>query len=88
MAEGHRLTVELHVGADDGEARKRLKRALRKAGARRVGSWWGLGGSQEISSATFRIGGGRLTIEAETYIGLTVAGDEEAVAALERHLRR
>ena len=80
------MTAELHVGADDGEARRRLKRALRKAGARRVGSWWGLGGSQEISSATFRIDGGRLTIEAETYIGLTVVGDEEAVAALARHL--
>lgn len=80
------MSAELHIGADDRETRKRLKRALRKAGARRIGSWWGLGGSQEISSATFEIHGGRLRIEVETYVGLTVMGDDEAVSALARHL--
>ena len=80
------MTTEFYVGANDGEARRRLKRALQKAGARRVGSWWGVGGSQEISRAKFTIGGWRLKVEAETYIGLTVVGDEEAVAALIQYL--
>jgi hypothetical protein len=80
------LRVDVHIGPDDDATRRRLKAALRKAGARRVGHWWGLGGSQEITRWTFVVDGGRLEIEAETYIGLSLSGDEEAIACVTRYL--
>jgi len=79
--------AELHIGPEyDRQAQLYLTEALRKAGARRVGSIWGVFGSQEISGATFAIGGSRLRVEVETYVGITVSGDDEAIEALRRHL--
>lgn len=79
--------AELHIGAEyDRQAQRRLKDALRKAGARRVGSVWGVFGSQEVSDATYAIGDGRLRVEVETYVGITVSGDDNAIEALSRHL--
>ncbi len=79
--------TELQIGeAYDRQALRRLKDALRKAGAKRVGSFWGVFGSQEISNATFSVAGGRLRVEVETYVGITVSGDDEAIEALSRHL--
>jgi hypothetical protein len=80
------LTVDVHIGPDDEATRQRLKAALRKAGARRVGHWWGLGGSQEITRWTFVVDDGRLEVEAETYVGLSLSGDESAIASVARHL--
>jgi hypothetical protein len=83
---GRRLTVAVRIGPDDKATRRRLKAALRKAGARRVGHWWGLGGSQEITRWTFVVDGSRLEVEAETYTGLSLSGEERAVASVTRHL--
>lgn len=80
------LTVDVHIGPDDEATRRRLKVALRMAGARRVGHWWGLGGSQEITRWTFEVDDAHRTVEAETYIGLTLSGEGAAVAAVTRHL--
>ena len=80
------LTVDVHIGPDDKATRRRLKAALRKAGARRVGDGWGLGGSQEITRWTFVVDGGRLEIETETYIGLYLRGEERALACVTRYL--
>ena len=78
---------QVHIGAEhDRQARRRLKAALRKVGARRVGAFWGVFGSQEISNATFLIAGGRVRVEAETYVGITVSGDDAAIERLRRHL--
>ena len=85
MADGS-LTLDVHIGPDDDATRRRVKSALRKAGARRVGRWWGLGGSQEITSWTFVVDGSRLEVEAETYVGLSLSGDESAIASVARHL--
>ena len=78
--------MDVHIGPDDKATRKRLKAALRKAGAHRAGHWWGLGGSQEITRWTYLVNDAHLTVEAETYIGLTLSGEEAAVAAVTRHL--
>ncbi|HEV7227544.1 hypothetical protein [Brevundimonas sp.] len=77
---------QVHVGRDDTKTRRRLLAALKKAGARRIGSWWGLGGSQEITTWTFALRSGHLRVEAETYVGLSLMGDEAAVDAVVRHL--
>lgn len=79
--------AELHIGAEhDQGARRRLKTALRRAGAKRLSSWWGVFGSQDISESTFAIGDARLRVKSETYVGITVSGDDEAIARLAAHL--
>jgi hypothetical protein len=51
--------TELQIGEEyDRQALRRLKDALRKAGAKRVGSFRGVFGSQEISNATFSVANG------------------------------
>jgi len=79
--------TELQIGEEyDRQALRRLKDALRSAGAKRVGSFQGVFGSQEISNATFSVANGRLRVEVETYVGITVSGDDEAIESLSRHL--
>ena len=79
--------AEIHVGAEwDRAAQRRVKVALLKAGARRVSKFRGIFGSQDVFDATFMIGGGRVRVNVETYVGITVSGDDEAIAILSRHL--
>ncbi|MBI2261781.1 MAG: hypothetical protein HYU62_08975 [Caulobacterales bacterium] len=79
--------AELRVGAEwDRAAQRRMKVALLKAGAKRVARFWGILGSQEIFDATFVIAGGRVRINVEAYVGITISGDDEAIAILSRHL--
>lgn len=40
---------------------------------------WGVGGSQELSTRVFRLDGREATVEAETYVGLSVSGDADLV---------
>lgn len=63
----------------DAALRARLFAALRRLGAEIVGGDWALGGSQEVESVRVRLDGAELTVEAETYIGLSLTGPAEAV---------
>lgn len=58
--------------------------ALKKMGARRKGRFWGLGGSQELHQSTFVVGGRTLTVEAESYVGLSVCGPKAVIEELRR----
>jgi hypothetical protein len=49
-------------------------------GYRPTDKWWGVGGSQEVSHWEFTGALGIVTIEAETYVGLTVTGPDVAVS--------
>lgn len=40
---------------------------------------WGVGGSQELSTRVFRVDGQEVTVEAETYIGLSLSGPDALV---------
>ncbi|MCI0564948.1 MAG: hypothetical protein MN733_41305 [Nitrososphaera sp.] len=40
---------------------------------------WGVGGSQELTSADVIVGGQHITVEAETYIGISVSGESELI---------
>ena len=68
---------------------EKLNAALAKLGedlgAELVDHEWGVGGSQEIERWTARIGTATLTVESETYVGLTIFCDD---AALLERLRR
>ncbi|MBK9388273.1 MAG: hypothetical protein IPN34_25925 [Planctomycetes bacterium] len=43
---------------------------------------WGVAGSQELEESTFDVDGRRLIVRAETYMGLTIEGDEDLVAEI------
>jgi hypothetical protein len=47
----------------------------------------GIGGSQEVEISQANINGRRLAIEAETYIGLSISGDDELVDEIARRVR-
>ena len=40
---------------------------------------WAVGGSQEVVTRSVRVGNTDVTVEAETYIGLTLSGDAHVV---------
>lgn len=54
-----------------------LKSVLKDLGGTVQDSSWGVGGSQELTSADVIIGGERITVESETYVGISVSGDSE-----------
>jgi len=74
------MTVVVRVGDEYDEALiGRVRSALSVAGAKRTGHSWGVGGSQEIAHEEWSVDGVTLTLEAETYEGLTLSGDREFV---------
>jgi hypothetical protein len=83
MAEHETMTLVL--GAEtDAKLRQAVLWALSKLGAVRDGDWQALAGSQDIDHAEFRIGGERVVLESETYVGLSLSGP----AMLVEHLAR
>lgn len=83
-------TVTLGTEYDDA-TREALRSALASLNATSAETTWGVGGSQEIETSEVLVGGSPLTVESETYIGLTITGEEElvdSVAALVREKLR
>ncbi|MDB5471903.1 MAG: hypothetical protein JWR84_3463 [Caulobacter sp.] len=79
--------VRVHIGSEtDDNLRRRLNAALGRLGARRTFHWWGLGGSQEITQEKYRLPGGQVMVETETYVGITLIGDEDPVTAIQDEL--
>jgi hypothetical protein len=66
----------------DNAIQRRLKAVLLELGFRPSNRWWGVGGSQEVSHWEFSGTLGKLTVEAETYIGLTITGHDAAVSVV------
>lgn len=50
--------------------------------------WDGLAGSQEVAQWIVESGQGKLVIEAETYLGLSVEGDRDLVRRVRECLRK
>ena len=73
----------LHLGAEhDQELRRRLEQALKDLGGRIKSSTWGVGGSQEVEQLEVEFDGRAVIVEAETYVGITVQGDDELITAI------
>lgn len=66
----------------DEAARQALHQVLLDLNASMVDEKWGIGGSQEIETVTVRIEERELLVEAETYIGLTITGDDDLVTVV------
>lgn len=64
-----------------------LKAVLQKSGAIGLENSWSVGGSQELESVKVKIGNDVITIESETFVGLTVSGPNEIVEALAQRVR-
>jgi hypothetical protein len=73
------ITVIISLDETDRQAIKAAKWALREVGANRHSDSWGVGGSQEVASEVWQHGSDTLTLEAETYIGLTLSGPDALV---------
>jgi hypothetical protein len=71
----------------DGALKSALLRVLAKNNAQGIGESWGVGGSQEIESLIVGLGGHRVTIETETYVGLTISGAKCIVEKLAAEVR-
>jgi hypothetical protein len=67
--------------------RRAIGATLRELGVTEVDEDWELGGSQEISTWHVIVGNAPVTIEAETYMGLSISGDAEVVDMLVARVR-
>lgn len=59
-----------------------LKQVLAEEGAQKVDGEYGVGGSQELHTWTYKIGGELLEVTSETYIGLSISGEDELVSRI------
>jgi hypothetical protein len=67
---------------NDRELVEKVRRLLKDIGYKEADSWNGIGGSQKITHIEYLGHGGRLTLETETYIGLTLQGPAGLVASI------
>jgi hypothetical protein len=72
----------------DEKAFKALRDALVAQGAREVDREWGVGGSQEINTWTYEVGDQIVEVMSETYIGLSIGGDEQLVLLIAETVRQ
>jgi hypothetical protein len=71
----------------DDVLRGALRLVLLKSNATGVDKSWGVGGSQEIEMFKVKLGDDLITIESETYIGLTISGPKLIVERLAAEVR-
>jgi hypothetical protein len=77
------MSKTVNLGPEHDEAlQQAVLSVLREIGAELDGSSWDIGGSQELVARRGTVNGGAISLEAETYIGLTVTGDEVVVEEL------
>ena len=84
----HIMTVKAILGSEHENAIiNALRQVLRKMGAEEGERHWTVAGSQEVSTVHYILGAQPLTVEAETYIGLSITGDSEIVATIAAQVR-
>lgn len=84
MSKGQKTT---NLGDEfDDALRDMLRIVLLKNQAVAVDKLWGVGGSQEIEVLQVRLGDELVTIESETYIGLTISGEKSLVEKIAKEV--
>jgi hypothetical protein len=66
----------------DKNTRNALQSILAELGATLSTGQWNIGGSQEIESISAILCGQEIIVEAETFIGLTITGEDEIVTSV------
>jgi hypothetical protein len=72
----------------DAKLRKALLDTLREFSAQPVDHWHGVGGSQEVERFEIEIEGENIEVESETYVGLSIAGNERVVNRIAARVRQ
>jgi hypothetical protein len=70
----------------DENLRARLGTVLKDLGAKSIDNQYGVGGSQEISRQLFELDGAILVVESETYIGLSIIGNQKNIDKIRKEL--
>jgi hypothetical protein len=74
------MTKTVILGQEhDQNLRDTLMHVLRQLGASLISRNRAVAGSQEIETVLLQLAGQEITIEAETYVGLSITGDEKTV---------
>ena len=63
----------------DAQLREALRHTLLELGAIVTDKSWGVGGSQEVETLQVSLAGGTLSVDAETYVGLSITGAPDLV---------
>ena len=63
----------------DQELRQRVMDVMRELGATVTSGNWAVAGSQEIETLVAELRGHAITVEAETYIGLSATGEDVVI---------
>lgn len=79
-------TITLGPEYDDA-LRAAVVAAVREMGGELLSQTSGVAGSQDLAIATVRIGGASVTIEAETFVGISISGEATVVDALAENVR-
>jgi hypothetical protein len=61
---------------------------LISGGAIGIETTWAVGGSQEIETTRLRLGTNLITVESETFIGLTISGPKFLIDDIAEQVRR
>lgn len=72
----------------DAELRSALRSVLKELGGVVTDKSWGVAGSQEVERLQVELEGSTITVETETYIGLSITGNAGIVDRLEALVRQ
>jgi hypothetical protein len=72
----------------DDALRDALRIVLVSCGAVGVDASWAVGGSQEVETIQIKLGSDLVTIESETFVGLTISGPKLVIDDIAKQVRR
>jgi hypothetical protein len=82
------MKTTINLGAEyDVQLQEMVHDVLLALGARLIRQSWGVGGSQEIFTRWYKLGWKVVTVEGETYIGLSITGEAELVREIAEKVR-
>jgi hypothetical protein len=81
--------VKIVLGDEfDEDLRKKLGSVIKGLGGKKISDECGIGGSQEFSEVIVSLGEALVTIESETYIGLSVSGPEAVIQQIRERMQK
>lgn len=83
------MTATVILGPEhDQKLRAAVVEVMRQLGASIESRDWVVAGSQEIETVQAQLSGNAITIEAETYIGLSITGEENMINEISKRVKQ
>ncbi|NTG46202.1 hypothetical protein G6M04_02365 [Agrobacterium rhizogenes] len=83
------MTKTVILGQEhDQKLRDTVMDVVRQLGASITSRNWAVAGSQEIETVLLQLARQEITIEAETYAGLSITGDEKTINEISERVRQ